>query len=100
MALGGNIQLTGFSTVDKADLVVVKKIVGNYVKRMAEHLPQFHGLHLTLKKVHAKEGEPIFEIHGRIEGGKKPFVSEVNDRNLYVGLDSVLKKLSAEIGIR
>lgn len=100
LELGGKIQLTGFSEIDRADMIVVKKIVGNHVKRIAEHLPQFDGLHLTLKKVHAKEGEPIYEIHGQVVGKGKVYTCEINDRNIYVGLDLNLKKLASEIGLR
>ena len=34
LELGGNIQLTGFRDLDPAALVIVKKIVGNFVKEM------------------------------------------------------------------
>ncbi|NOZ81021.1 MAG: hypothetical protein GXP63_05085 [DPANN group archaeon] len=99
LSLGGSIKLTGFSEIDSADMIVVKKIVGNYVKKMSE-MTAFQELQLTLKKVHAKEGDPIFEIHGKVLGKKKVYTSEIDDRNLYVGLDLVLKKLSSEMGIK
>ena len=34
--LGGNIQLNGFSRLDGASMIILKKIVGNYAKKIAE----------------------------------------------------------------
>lgn len=36
MELGGNIKLDGFHDVDPSTLIIVKKIVGNYARRMQE----------------------------------------------------------------
>ena len=44
MKLGGGIELNGFSGIEKAHLVVVKKIVGNYAKEMSEKAKKFEKL--------------------------------------------------------
>ena len=36
LELGGSIQLSGFSGIDGGQMVVVKKIVGNYAKRLSD----------------------------------------------------------------
>ena len=39
MQLGGNIELSGFSGVDGASMIVLKKIIGNYGKHFSEIRP-------------------------------------------------------------
>lgn len=39
--LGGNIKLDGFESVEPTLLVVVKKVVGNYVKQISEKNKDF-----------------------------------------------------------
>ena len=41
ITLGGNITLNGFSALDKGELSVVKKMVGNYVKRFNDLASNF-----------------------------------------------------------
>ena len=47
--LGGNISLSGFSIVDPGQMVVVKKIVGNNVRKLEGMCEKFEHLKLTLK---------------------------------------------------
>jgi hypothetical protein len=95
--LGGNITLVGFKDeqlVDKAELVVVKKIVGSYTRKMSDSISGFEGITITLKPVHnTQEGHPKFELHAKALINGNPCTAEVVDRNLFVGLDDVLKKL-------
>lgn len=39
--LGGHIKLDGFESVEPALLVVVKKVIGNYVKQISEKNKEF-----------------------------------------------------------
>lgn len=89
--LGGNITLTGFRNLDKAQLVVVKKIVGNYAKKMSETAKKFENLSVTLKKIHG-DGDK-YELHAKLMDNGKAFTSEVTDFNLFFALDKVLKKI-------
>ena len=95
LELGGNIQLTGFRELDPATLVIVKKIVGNFVKDMSATNSKFQGLHLTLKTVHEREKSEKYEIHAHLKIDTT-YTAYVVDRNLLVGLDSVLKKVEKE----
>ena len=92
--LGGNITLVGFKAVDRADLVVVKKIVGSYTRKLSDTIPEFESITVTLKLVHHKEeGNPKYELHAKAVVRGKLIASEVTERNLFVGLDDVLKKV-------
>ena len=95
--LGGNIQLSGFRDIDGASMVVLKKIIGNHVRRMNELSDKFENLSITMKPVHEKEKSEKYELHAKLMVGGKPIVSEVVERNLFVAVDSVLKKIVSEI---
>jgi len=95
--LGGNIQLSGFRDIDGASMVVLKKIIGNYARRMSEISDKFENLSITMKPVHEKEKSEKYEIHAKLMNDGKPVVSEVVERNLFVAVDGVLKKIVNEI---
>jgi hypothetical protein len=98
--LGGNIELSGFSELDGANMIVVKKIVGSYARKMSDSVPGFERLRLTLKTVHKQEHSEKYEIMGQALAEGKSYNSEVTDRNLYVVIDLVLKKLCSELEIK
>lgn len=93
--LGGNITLAGFKEINKGELVVVKKIVGSYARKMSDSISGFENLTVTLKIVHKTEGSEKYEIHGKIMVNGKPFTSETTERNMFVAMDDVLKKVLA-----
>ena len=97
MQLGGNIDLSGFREIDSASMIVLKKIVGNYAKRMSELSKNFEKLSLTMKPVHQTEKSEMYEIHAKLMDNGKLFVSEVTERNLFVAVDNALKKVINEI---
>lgn len=97
MQLGGNIELSGFGDIDGASMVVLKKIIGNYGRRLSEISDKFEKLSITLKLIHETEKSSKYEIHAKLINDGKPVVSEVVERNLFVAVDSALKKIVNEI---
>ncbi|MBW2990979.1 hypothetical protein KY348_04710 [Candidatus Woesearchaeota archaeon] len=93
--LGGNITLVGFKEIEKGELVVVKKIVGSYARKMSDTVSGFESITVTLKIVHKTEGSEKYEVHAKAMVGGKPITSETTERNLFVGLDHILKKVQA-----
>jgi hypothetical protein len=91
--LGGKISLSGFKEVKPAELIVAKKLIGSYARKFSDELKGYESLHLYLKAVHKTPGSEKFEIHGKLLFGGKMKFSEVIDRNLFIALDNVLKKL-------
>ena len=89
MELGGNIELTGFSNVRSGEMIILKKIIGNYANRFNLKAKNFEKLALTLKSVHKKQ----FELHAKMLSSGKTLSSEMVERNIFVGLDGVLKKI-------
>ncbi len=95
--LGGNIQLVGFKQVSMADVVVVKKLVGHYTRKIQEHSQNFEGILVMLKEIHKIDNNSKKEVHVKVMDNGKSFSSEVVDKNLFVALDSALKKAHAEV---
>jgi ribosome-associated translation inhibitor RaiA len=97
MQLGGNIELSGFRDIDSASMVVLKKIIGNYGRRLSDVSDKFESLKVTMKPVHETEKSEKYEIHAQLINAGKSVVSEVVERNLFVAVDNALKKIENEI---
>ncbi len=96
--LGGNITLVGFKELEPAELIVVKKMVGSYARKMSDMASDFENLTVTLKDVHKTPKSQKYELHSKVVVGGKTNTTEVVERNLFVGLDAVLKKLITVLG--
>jgi ribosome-associated translation inhibitor RaiA len=94
--LGGNIVLTGFRERDPAELVVIKKIVGNYARKFADNVEGYESLHITMKPVGGEKAHK-FEVNARLMHGGKLTTSEVVEINLFVCVSDVLKKLENQL---
>ena len=99
IALGENIRLVGFRELEPAKLIVVKKMVGNYARKMKDQVAPVQELSLTLKEVHHGENEKKkkYEVMGKVLYEKHhPANAEVIDFNLFFAIDKVLQKLLHE----
>lgn len=92
MELGGNITLTGFSERSFAELIVIKKVVGQYARKFNDTVEGFSHLSVVLKTV----GTSKVELHANLEVDGTHYASEVVHNNLFVALDGVLKKVLAQ----
>jgi len=93
--LGGNIRLSGFTDIDGGSMIIIKKIIGSFVKKISEKYPKFQSLTVTLKKIHtSKESEKTgkSEIHALLVADKN-YAVEVTHLNLMFAIDKVLKKV-------
>ncbi|MGV8151167.1 MAG: hypothetical protein ACP5NV_05555 [Candidatus Woesearchaeota archaeon] len=97
LSLGGNIQLVGFKQVSMSEVVVVKKLVGSYTRKIQENCKNFESVAVMLKEIHKIDNNAKNEIHVKVIDNGKTFHSEVVDKNLFVALDSALKKILAEV---
>lgn len=93
MELGGNIVLTGFAERDFTELIVVKKIVGQYTRKFSDTIPGFSKLHITLKEVHTSK----IEITSKADVHGKEYTADVVGHNLFVVLDESLKKVMQQL---
>ena len=98
--LGGNITLVGFKEVGFSELIVVKKIVGNYARKISDKIGAIDNLTVTVKPIH-KTSEDSFkhELHVKLIQQGKVYTTEIVDFNLFVALDTGMKKIEAELKI-
>jgi len=94
LRLGGNIELAGFSEVERNAMIILKKIIGNYAKTFSEKEQGVELLRLTLKQPDATQ----FHIHAQIIIKGSPFTAETTEQNLFVATDAVLKEIDANLG--
>ena len=97
LVLGGNIELSGFKEIDSGSMVILKKIVGNYARRFTGRCSNFESLSLKMKNVHETEASKKFEVHGMVIDNGQTYTSSLTDRNLFIVVDNVLKKIENEI---
>lgn len=93
LKLGGSIELSGFSAVERGAMVILKKIIGNYARKLADASKSFEALKLRVKKVH----DNIYELNCQMVDGGNVITSSVEERNIFVAVDSALKKISEQI---
>lgn len=83
--LGGNIKLDGFEGVEPAQLIVIKKVVGNFAKKYSE-------------KVEVKELLVKLEDKNKVSGSLNDEISESSENdNLFFSLNDVLMKIKGKL---
>ena len=95
IVLGGNIELVGFKELDGGSMVILKKMVGNHVRKMTETAEKFEKLTVNMKKIGS--GEHKFEVQAKMLDNGKQYTSEVTDFNLFFTVDKALTKIQNEI---
>ena len=95
--LGGNIELSGFKDVDGGSMIIIKKVVGNYVRKMNDMSSKFEKLSLNMKVIHEKEKGEKYEVHAKLMDNGKIITSEMTERNLFFTIDKALSKIVSEI---
>ena len=82
--LGGNIKLENFENLDPIKLVVVKKVVGNYAKKISEKHP-FQELKLVLEES---------KVEAVLTRDSKETKANSSDKNLFYALNQALDNLT------
>lgn len=95
MMLGSSIELIGFKDLDGGSMVILKKMIGNHVRKISESAENFEKITIHMKKVGA--GDNKFEIQAKMIDNGKPVTSEVTDFNLFFTLDKTLRQIQAQI---
>lgn len=101
--LGGNISLINFGSLEQSELIIVKKLVGTYVKKISEKT-SYKSLKLRLKQVehgksflHKIDAEAMVTAAQTEDKGKNIILSaSTENRNLFSALAEVLEKISSE----
>ena len=85
--LGGNIKLEGFDNIEQSKLVVIKKIVGNFIKKLEAE----NKVAIILK---LSEENSEFKINAELNLNEQNKISSVTEKNLFFALNNVLTKLN------
>ncbi|MFC1685704.1 hypothetical protein ACFLZZ_01635 [Nanoarchaeota archaeon] len=89
--LGGNIALVGFEILEPVELIVIKKMVGNYVRKLGNN-GKYKEMRLTLQQhPHGKSFKHEIQGLALFEEGR--FHSEAMEWNIYNALAQVCDKL-------
>lgn len=97
--LGGNITLVGFKELGYAELVVVKKVVGNYARKISDRFP-IDELKIHVKPIHQTTDEVTkFELKTELLTEGKHYHSDLVEHNIFIGLDKSMKKISSQLRI-
>jgi ribosome-associated translation inhibitor RaiA len=94
--LGNSIQLSGFRDLDGGKMVVLKKIVGNHVRKIAEASTNFERIELVMKPIGSKSSDQ-YEVHGKLLDNGTVSTAEATNRNMFIVVDKVLTKLENSI---
>ncbi len=95
--LGGNIHLSGFSELDRGQMIVLKKIIGNYARKFSERSEKFEQLSLSMKPIHQNSANRGYELHAKLMDNGKPYAGEATEQNVFVAVDSALKKIESDL---
>jgi ribosome-associated translation inhibitor RaiA len=95
IVLGGNIELIGFKELDGGSMVILKKMIGNHVRKMSETSEKFEKLTVTMKKVGS--GNNKFEISAKMLDNGRPVNSEITDFNLFFTVDKALANIQKQL---
>ena len=93
--LGGHIELSGFNEVEGGSMIILKKIIGNYVRNISDRNTGFENLKIHMKKIHETEGSKKFEVHVKLLVDSNVHSSEHVDRNIFTAVDKALRKAEA-----
>ncbi|MBN2880534.1 hypothetical protein JXM83_00635 [Candidatus Woesearchaeota archaeon] len=97
LELGGNIELSGFSDYDRSTMIIVKKMVGTFAKKLNEHSVPIEKISITAKKVHGNDPKTAkAELHAKVITQGNPVTAETVSNNLFFGIDEVLKKIESQ----
>jgi hypothetical protein len=94
--LGENIILVDFN-LDDQEMVVIKKIVGNYAKKIQNIIP-YQELKLELKNHKKNQDKAIrYELKAHLIIDKAKANTQVEGLNPFMLVDEALKKILSEI---
>lgn len=93
--LGGNIELVGFKEMDGGSMIILKKMIGNHVRKLSDVSKNFEKLTVHMKKVGG--GDNKFEINIKMLDNGTAYTTEVTDFNLFITLNKAMEKIQSQI---
>jgi len=91
VSLGGGIELNGFKDIEGAKMIVLKKIIGNYVKQIQEKKSDYEKISIT------REGDQDITIKLDLTAGGTKTEAEETQNNLFSATANAFKKILEQI---
>jgi transcriptional/translational regulatory protein YebC/TACO1 len=95
LLLGGNIELVGFRELDSGTMIILKKMIGNHVRRLSNVAERFEKITVSMKKVGS--GNNKFEVQAKLLDNGKAYASEVTDFNIFFTTDKVMSNIQSQL---
>ena len=92
IVLGGNIELSGFRSLDPGSMFILKKIVGTNVRKLSNKLTNIQKI-----SIHMKIAGGEIEIAAKLVDDGKVYNSSVSDKNLFFAVDKAFEKLDTSL---
>ncbi|MBN1274948.1 hypothetical protein JXA12_01525 [Candidatus Woesearchaeota archaeon] len=93
--LGGNIRLHGFEELDHAELLIAKKLVGSYIRKVCDHAGKCEQADITMERVAAG-----FSLQAEVKTAERSAEASVTGANVFMAIDDALKAVLRELDIR
>ena len=93
--LGGNIQMHGFESLDQADVLIAKKLVGGYVRRICDEIEGCQGT-----RIHLEPHPQGFAVTAAIVAADaQETAAQANGSNVFMTIDASMKSLLKELRV-
>ncbi|MBS3166937.1 hypothetical protein J4403_01875 [Candidatus Woesearchaeota archaeon] len=86
--LGDKITLEGFENLEPGNITILKKMIGNFVKKISENR-NFSNLTLKLKDK--------YEVHSELHINSKKLENKASNSNLFFCLTDLFKEIESQI---
>lgn len=87
-------ELSGFENLDPSTKIIIRKLIGNQVKKINDTTGDFDKLILNLNE----SDRSHYSLSGTMEISGKVHSAEVDDSNLFFGLSRILDDLKCQMG--
>lgn len=94
ITLGSNIHLHGFETLDYADNLIAKKLIGSYIRKISDRYEDCEYVNLTLKPQ-----EKGFDISVEVKTPTMTNTASASGANLFMTIDDALKSMLKELEV-
>ena len=91
--MGNLIELSGFKVLKRDEITILKKIIGNQLRKIIDKFGEVERLKFHLKTIHENDlNHRTYELHGSLIKGKSYNV-EAENKNIFICVDVIMKKL-------
>lgn len=95
--LGGSIILSGFKEIDGGSMIILKKMIGNSVRKISDKNSGFEQLKIHMKSLHEIGDNKKYEIKGKVLNNGNPINSETTNKNIFIGVANLLEGLEKQL---